>query len=247
MEAHPHLRCRLRDLRDHRGSRRSSSLEAPIKCASPASTRRSPTPSSTFTCLLRRASGDRRPGDRLRNSDHLPEEGLPIMAGRNSSCRTSARASHEGEIVRWIVKEGDALKQDQPVVEVMTDKATVEIPSPSAGVVSKHNFAEGAVAKVGDVIFVIEQSGAAPKSAPAAKAPRRCRPPRRRQDSAAAGSGAGAEQRFTAFDRGQGRSGRRHGRVSSCRTSAKASTKARSCAGSRRPATRSRWTSPSSK
>ena len=39
----------------------------------------------------------------------------------------------EGEIVEWQVKEGDAVKLDQPMVEVMTDKATVEIPSPRAG------------------------------------------------------------------------------------------------------------------
>ena len=41
----------------------------------------------------------------------------------------------EGEITRWLVKEGDAVKEDQPMVEVMTDKATVTITSPRAGVV----------------------------------------------------------------------------------------------------------------
>ena len=40
---------------------------------------------------------------------------------------------NEGEIVRWLVHEGDAIKEDQPLVEVMTDKATVEIPSPTTG------------------------------------------------------------------------------------------------------------------
>lgn len=74
---------------------------------------------------------------------------------------------HEGEIVRWIVPVGATVKQDDPVVEVMTDKATVEIPAPAAGVVSKHSFAEGAVAKVGDVIFIITPSGTAPATAPA--------------------------------------------------------------------------------
>jgi biotin carboxyl carrier protein len=39
----------------------------------------------------------------------------------------------EGEIVAWRVKEGDRVKLDQPIVEIMTDKATVELPSPRAG------------------------------------------------------------------------------------------------------------------
>ena len=43
----------------------------------------------------------------------------------------------EGEIIKWLVNEGDTLREDQPMVEVMTDKATVEIPSPKAGRVAK--------------------------------------------------------------------------------------------------------------
>ncbi|MFQ5748476.1 MAG: dihydrolipoamide acetyltransferase family protein [Planctomycetota bacterium] len=65
----------------------------------------------------------------------------------------------EGEIVRWIVEEGGAVKEDDPVVEVMTDKATVEIPSPGNGVVSKHLFKEGEVANVGAVLFLVETEG----------------------------------------------------------------------------------------
>ena len=77
---------------------------------------------------------------------------------------------HEGEIVRWIVAEGAAVNEDDPIVEVMTDKATVEIPAPASGTVSKHLFAEGDVANVGDVIFTIESGagGAAPAAAPVA-------------------------------------------------------------------------------
>jgi len=77
---------------------------------------------------------------------------------------------HEGEIVRWIVAEGASVNEDDPVVEVMTDKATVEIPAPSSGVVSKHLYAEGDVANVGDVIFIIE-GGAAEVAAPVVEAP----------------------------------------------------------------------------
>ena len=54
----------------------------------------------------------------------------------------------EGEIVRWLVKAGDAVKEDQPLVEVMTDKATVTITAPKAGRVSEQRFAEGQVCPV---------------------------------------------------------------------------------------------------
>ncbi|OGF57614.1 MAG: hypothetical protein A2Z21_10775 [Candidatus Fraserbacteria bacterium RBG_16_55_9] len=70
---------------------------------------------------------------------------------------------HEGEIVKWLVKEGDALKEDQPMVEVMTDKATVEIPSPSAGKVLQIYVKEGEVVKVGSVLVVIGKEGEQPK------------------------------------------------------------------------------------
>lgn len=84
---------------------------------------------------------------------------------------------HEGEIVRWLIAEGGAVKEDQPVVEVMTDKATVEIPAPSAGTLQKRMYKEGDVAKVGSVLFVLEtgaaaaKPAAAPAPAPAAVAP----------------------------------------------------------------------------
>src|SRR5262245_44256509 len=76
----------------------------------------------------------------------------------------------EGEVVRWLVKEGDQLTEDQPLVEIMTDKATVEIPAPRAGRVQKRFFAEGQVCPVGSVLISIELEDKA--SAPAeARAP----------------------------------------------------------------------------
>ncbi|MBI3543114.1 MAG: 2-oxo acid dehydrogenase subunit E2 [Deltaproteobacteria bacterium] len=77
---------------------------------------------------------------------------------------------HEGEIVRWLVKEGDNLAVDQPMVEIMTDKATVEIPSPISGKIQKLHAKEGDVVKVGQVILSLEGGAAtATASAPAAK------------------------------------------------------------------------------
>jgi pyruvate dehydrogenase E2 component (dihydrolipoamide acetyltransferase) len=67
----------------------------------------------------------------------------------------------EGEIVGWKVKEGDQVKLDQPLVEVMTDKATVELPSPRAGVIKKINFKDGDICPVGKVLVVIEEEASA--------------------------------------------------------------------------------------
>ncbi|HEY6960710.1 MAG TPA: dihydrolipoamide acetyltransferase family protein [Gaiellaceae bacterium] len=68
----------------------------------------------------------------------------------------------EGEIARWLVAEGDDVQEDQPLVEIATDKTTVEIPSPAAGVVAKIHVAEGEVVPVGTVLVVIGGDGAAP-------------------------------------------------------------------------------------
>ena len=70
----------------------------------------------------------------------------------------------EGEIVRWLVKEGDLLAQDQPMVEVMTDKATVEIATPHAGRVLERRFKEGARCPVGEILIVIEVTDDADKT-----------------------------------------------------------------------------------
>jgi pyruvate dehydrogenase E2 component (dihydrolipoamide acetyltransferase) len=70
----------------------------------------------------------------------------------------------EGEIARWLVSEGDEVAEDAPLVEIATDKTTVEIPSPAAGLVSKILVQEGDVVPVGTVIVVIGGDGA---SAPA--------------------------------------------------------------------------------
>jgi pyruvate dehydrogenase E2 component (dihydrolipoamide acetyltransferase) len=72
----------------------------------------------------------------------------------------------EGEIVSWKVKVGDKIKLDQPIVEIMTDKATVEIPSPRAGTVTKLNFKEGEICPVGQVLLAIEEDGVGEPAAP---------------------------------------------------------------------------------
>jgi pyruvate dehydrogenase E2 component (dihydrolipoamide acetyltransferase) len=67
----------------------------------------------------------------------------------------------EGEIVRWLVKEGDEIKEGQSLVEVETDKALAEIPSPKTGVVLKILAKEKEIVKVGQVIVVFGEKGEA--------------------------------------------------------------------------------------
>ncbi|MDE0880559.1 MAG: E3 binding domain-containing protein, partial [Sphingomonas bacterium] len=100
----------------------------------------------------------------------------------------------EGEIVQWLVAEGDIVEEHQPIVEVMTDKATVEVPAPAAGTISKLLAAEGEVVPVGAVIFHLEAASAA---APAAAAPAAAMP-------AAAASTGGALIEFKLPDVGEG-------------------------------------------
>src|SRR6056297_1727032 len=65
----------------------------------------------------------------------------------------------EGELLRWRVEPGDAVSEDQPVAEVETDKAVVDVPSPVDGVVEELRAAEGEIVPVGDVIIVFRVEG----------------------------------------------------------------------------------------
>ena len=68
----------------------------------------------------------------------------------------------EGEIARWLVAEGQEIAEDDPLVEVQTDKTTVEIPSPAGGKVTRILVSEGDVVPVGTVLVVIGEDGTAP-------------------------------------------------------------------------------------
>lgn len=73
----------------------------------------------------------------------------------------------EGEVLKWMVKEGEAVREDQPLVEVMTDKVNVQIPAPRSGKVSKILVMEGETVKVGQTMVVIAQEGGAQSAQPA--------------------------------------------------------------------------------
>ncbi|MBZ4400942.1 dihydrolipoamide acetyltransferase family protein [Myxococcus sp. AS-1-15] len=77
----------------------------------------------------------------------------------------------EGELVKWHVKAGDVVKEDQVLAEVMTDKATVTVPSPKAGRVIQTHGKEGDIAKVHHPLVTMEIEGAAPVQAAGHGAP----------------------------------------------------------------------------
>lgn len=76
----------------------------------------------------------------------------------------------EGELVKWLVKPGDQVKADQTVAEIMTDKATVEVPTPTAGTVKELLFKPGQIIKVESVILKLDGAASAAPAALAAKA-----------------------------------------------------------------------------
>jgi pyruvate dehydrogenase E2 component (dihydrolipoamide acetyltransferase) len=76
---------------------------------------------------------------------------------------------HEGTVSRWLKKEGEFVKEDEPVVEIMTDKVNTELPSPASGVLTKILIPEGANVEVFAAMGVIEEGETAGAAAPADK------------------------------------------------------------------------------
>lgn len=78
---------------------------------------------------------------------------------------------HEAELVRWLVKKGDTVKEHQAIAEVETDKAVVELPSPASGTITKLHAKPGDTIRVGQVIATIGKKGEkAPATEPKTKA-----------------------------------------------------------------------------
>jgi 2-oxoglutarate dehydrogenase complex dihydrolipoamide succinyltransferase (E2) component len=76
---------------------------------------------------------------------------------------------HEGTVSRWLKQVGDTVKEDEPVVEIMTDKVNTELGAPSAGVLTEITIAEGALVRVFEAVGYIETDASAAASAPVAK------------------------------------------------------------------------------
>lgn len=96
----------------------------------------------------------------------VPEQ--PAVTGQASDASTShedfilpdiGEGIVECELVKWLVAEGESMQEDQAVVEVMTDKALVEIPAKHNGVMLKHYYAQGDIAKVHTPLFAMQVEG----------------------------------------------------------------------------------------
>src|SRR6266567_3699697 len=90
---------------------------------------------------------------------------------------TMGESVTEATIARWLKKEGDAVKQDEAIVELETDKVNVEVPSPAAGVLEHIQIPQGGTVSVGTVIGQVSEGAAAakpatPESKPAPPAPK---------------------------------------------------------------------------
>jgi len=112
------------------------------------------------------------------------------MATKNVQLPELGEGVTEGELVKWLVKVGDKISPDQPVAEMMTDKATVEVPSPIAGVVKEISKKEGDVIEVGATMLVVETDGAGA----GASAPAKTEAPKAEAPAAAAKAPAPAAQ-----------------------------------------------------
>src|ERR1700742_3535057 len=89
---------------------------------------------------------------------------------------TMGESVTEATIARWLKHEGDAVAQDEPLVELETDKVNIEVPSPAAGVLEHIEIKEGGTVNVGTVLGQVSEGGAGAK--PAAAAPAKAEAPK---------------------------------------------------------------------
>jgi 2-oxoglutarate dehydrogenase E2 component (dihydrolipoamide succinyltransferase) len=106
----------------------------------------------------------------------------------------------EGTIGKWLVREGERVEKDQPVVEILTDKADSEVPAPAAGVVTKLLATEGQVVAVGDALCEVD-----PAATATAAAPRVSEPPARPAPAASGQASSAASSASAAPASGNGR------------------------------------------
>ncbi|MEJ5170422.1 MAG: biotin/lipoyl-containing protein, partial [Fimbriimonadales bacterium] len=93
---------------------------------------------------------------------------------------------HEGTVSRWLKKVGEFVREDEPIVEIMTDKVNTELPSPATGVLKEILIPEGSPVAVFSALGVIEEADAASSEAPVETAPAPVAEPRAEEPPAPA-------------------------------------------------------------
>src|SRR4051812_30895912 len=169
---------RMGDVRLRRGPRHRGRDRDEGDARSDGAGARAGAPRGTRACQRRR----RPPGDAARQRRPGCARGPPSRRDKNLIVAYEFKLPDlgegltEGEIARWLVSEGQEIGEDDPLVEIQTDKTTVEIPSPAAGTVTSILVEEGKVVPVGTVLVVIggepdgEKPHVAPKEAPPERA-----------------------------------------------------------------------------
>src|SRR5437868_10452793 len=123
----------------------------------------------------------------------------PAMTQEGTKTMTEIRVPTLGESVteatigRWFKKAGEAVAVDEPLVELETDKVTIEVPAPSAGVLGEIAAKDGDTVAVGALLGMINDGAAAPAAKPAAAAPAKAAAPAAAPTPAAAPKAAPAD------------------------------------------------------
>ncbi|MGB2713594.1 MAG: 2-oxo acid dehydrogenase subunit E2 [Vicinamibacterales bacterium] len=100
-----------------------------------------------------------------------------------------------GDVVRVLVKPGDTVAKDQPLLELETDKATIEVPSTVAGTVKEIKVKQGDKVTVGQLVLTVDGNGASPEKAASDKAPaERAQPARETRDGGRAAASAASDK-----------------------------------------------------
>lgn len=121
------------------------------------------------------AAQDRQPAGSAPNAGNDSTDSPSSVAASSSAIPTEFRLPElgenisQGDLVRLMVSPGTQVSEGQPVMELETDKAVVEVPSPATGVVKEIHVKEGTRVNVGDLIFTFEGAVAAPPEKPAPK------------------------------------------------------------------------------
>ena len=162
------------------------------------------------------AEGHRRPGHQPREAQSRNQLRIPSADAHRRGSRLSDFTVPElgenvagGDVAKVLVKVGDTVRREQPVIELETDKATIEVPSSVAGVVTDVRVKKGDKVKVGAVIFTVSDNGAGPlpRRRPRRadrRARRRPRPPTPRRHRTSPGGRSGGARQARAASRPEG-------------------------------------------